>query len=137
MKNKLIIASILGAWVMTIGMTTYAYQWNPGIMNPNCTDTERQAAVQEMFKNEIMSLSKTLCREMSYEKNRLCRKVQKFVELRQAKLAGESTKAEKLTTELQLWQKKMDGTWKMNGGKWLNAKQNAWTWQGGKQRTSK
>ena len=58
MKNKLIIASILGAWVMTIGMTTYAYQWNPGIMNPNCTDTERQAAVQEMFKNEIMSLSK-------------------------------------------------------------------------------
>jgi hypothetical protein len=29
-------------------------------------------------------------------------KFKKFVELRQAKLAGESTKAEKLTTELQL-----------------------------------
>jgi len=123
---------------MTIGMTTYAYQWNPGIMNPNCTDTERQAAVQEMFKKwDYESFKKLYAEKWVMRRIDSAEKFKKFVELRQAKLAGESTKAEKLTTELQLWQKKMDGTWKMNGGKWLNAKQNAWTWQGGKQRTSK
>lgn len=124
MKNKLMIASILGAWVMTIGIATYAYQWNPGTMNPDCTDTERHSAVQAMFEKWDYESFKTLYADKGVMKRiDSAENFEKFAELRKAKLAGDTAKVEKLAAELNLGQKRMDGTGKMNGGKWM------WKWK--------
>jgi len=109
---------------MTIGIATYAYQWNPGTMNPDCTDTERHSAVQAMFEKWDYESFKTLYADKGVMKRiDSAENFEKFAELRKAKLAGDTAKVEKLAAELNLGQKRMDGTGKMNGGKWM------WKWK--------
>lgn len=61
MKNKkIILASLFGALALSLWVATYAYQWNPGVSNPDCVDTDRHAAVQEMLKNKDYEAFKTL-----------------------------------------------------------------------------
>ncbi|HKL44097.1 MAG TPA: hypothetical protein VJ892_02335 [Candidatus Absconditabacterales bacterium] len=123
MKNKLMLASIIGAGLMTVGIATYAYQGNPGTMNPDCTDTERHAAVQEVFEKSDYESFKTLYADKGVMKRVDSQeKFEKFAELRKAKLAGDTEKAANLASELNLGQKRMDGDGKMNGRKGMGTK---------------
>lgn len=116
MKNKkIILASLFGAVVFTMGVSTYAYQGNPGISNTDCTDTERQAAVQEMFKNKDYESFKAL-----YADKWVMRKITtqdqflKFAELYTAWKNWDTAKAAQLKSELNLGQKKMNWSGKLN-----------------------
>lgn len=106
------LASLLGVSMLAIGISTYAYQWNPGTTNPNCTDTERQAEVTKMFETKNYESFKTL-----YADKWIARKITskdqflKFVELHQAGLEGNTSKVNELKAELNLGQKTMDGSW--------------------------
>ena len=48
-NRKIMLASLLGVAALAVGVGTYAYQGNPGVQNPDCTDTERHVAVTQMF----------------------------------------------------------------------------------------
>ena len=121
MKNKkIMLASLLGVSMLAIGISTYAYQWNPGTTNPNCTDTERQAEVTKMFETKNYESFKTL-----YADKWIARKFTskdqflKFVELHQAGLEGNTSKVNELKAELNIGQKRMDGSWqgRMSGAR--------------------
>ncbi len=105
------LASLLGVSMVAIGISTYAYQWNPGTTNPDCTDPARQAEVTKMFETKDYESFKTL-----YADKWVARKITseaqflKFVELHQAGLDGNTNKVNELKAELNLGQKKMDGS---------------------------
>lgn len=116
MKNKkIILASLFGAFALTMWVSTYAYQWNPGVSNSDCTDTERHAAVQEMFKNKdyesfkLLYADKWVMKKITSEEKFL-----KFAELYQAWKDWNTVKATQLKSELNLGQKKMDWSGKSN-----------------------
>lgn len=127
MKNKkIILASLFGALALSMWVATYAYQGNPGVANPDCTDPDRHAAVQEMFKKKDYESFKTL-----YADKWILRKITseaqflKFAELYQAWQDWDTAKVAQIKSELNLGQKKMDwsgkiGWWKGLGRSQLN-----------------
>ena len=122
MKNKkIIMASLFGAFALTMWVATYAYQWNPGVSNPDCTDTERHAAVQKMFETKDYESFKTLYAD-KWVSRRIASEEQflKFAELYQAWQDWDTAKVAQLKSELNLGQKKMDWSGKMNWWKGLS-----------------
>lgn len=115
MKNKMMIASLLAVGALTVGVSTFAYQGNPGVANEDCSDTERHAAVEAVFENgdynsfQELYADKGVMRKITTEDQ-----FKKFAELREANLNGDTDKVNELKAELNLGQKRMDG----NGSKW-------------------
>lgn len=125
MKNRFMMASVLAAGVLTLGVSAYAYQWNPGIENPDCTDLERHEAVETAFENHDYQAFLDL-----YDGKGIAKKItseddfNKFIELREASLAGDIDLVNELKTELNLWQWLRDGS----GSKGLMNWSRQWTW---------
>lgn len=115
MKNKMMIASLLAVGALTVGVSTFAYQGNPGIANEDCTDTERHEAVVALFEKgdydsfKELFAGKGIMRRITTEDQ-----FKKFAELREANLNGDTDRVAELKAELNLWQRMMDG----NGMKW-------------------
>jgi len=114
------MGSLFGVFALTLWVATYAYQGNPGVSNPDCTDTDRHVAVQEMFKTKNYESFKTLYAD-KWVARRITSEAQflKFAELYQAGQDWDTAKVAQLKSELNLGQKKMDWSGKMNGSKGL------------------
>ena len=117
------IASLLAVGALTVGVATYAYQWNPGVQNPNCNDLKRHAAVEAMFEKWDYDTFKELFAD-KWVARRITTQSQfeKFVELRKANLDGDTDKVAELRAELNLWQRMRDWS---GMKKWMR-----WNWEG-------
>jgi len=110
-KKTFITLAVLGL-VLTAGIaSTYAYQGNPAITGPNYSP-ERHEAMLKAFENKDYNSWKKLMGNRGPAKvidNQ--DKFNKFVEARQAALAGDVNKARQLRVELGLG----NGMGKANG----------------------
>jgi len=110
MNNKKIVASLLGLGLIAVGIGTHAYQWNHGIQNPDCTATERHAAITQMFADKDYEQFKILYADKGVTR-RITSKDQflKFAELHEAGLAGDTDKVNELKAELGLGKRNGSG----------------------------
>jgi hypothetical protein len=116
MKTRKIALSALLFGTVVV-WSTFAYQGNPGTTNPDCQDPARRESIQTMLTSKNYEGWKTLMagkgvvsRINSQEKFEL------YVALRSAASVGDKATVEKLSAQLGLGQKKMDGTGLRNGG---------------------
>ncbi len=132
MEKKLLLSAF--AVSTLIASWTFAYNGNPGVENPDCTDQERHEQVETMFENKDYATFQTLF-DWKWVSRRITTQedFEKFVELKQAREAGNDEIANSLAEDLGLWQRKMDGTWskmwKWNGrinGNWQGRHSEAW-----------
>lgn len=109
-NRKILFASLFGITALAVGIGTQAYQGNPWIENPDCSNTERHASVTQMFENGDYESFKTLYADKGIAK-RITSEDQflKFVELHEARLAGDTDKVNTLKAELGLGQRNQDG----------------------------
>ena len=117
MNSKKIIASLLSVGVLALTVSgASAFQGNPGAENPDCTDTERHAAVEQMFSNKDYSAFQTLYADKGVSR-RITTEAQfeKFTALRAAQLAGATDVVNSLKAELNLGQRRMDGAGHADG----------------------
>ncbi len=115
MKNKIMIASLLAVGALTVGVSTFAYQGNPGVANEDCTDTERHEAVVALFeKGDYDSFKEVYADKWVMRRITTEDQFKKFAELREANLNGDTDRVTELKAELNLGQRRMD--W--NGMKW-------------------
>lgn len=108
MKNKNLIASLLAVGALTVGVSAFASQWNPGIANQDCTDTERHEAVVALFeKGDYDTFKEVYADKGIIKKITTEDQFEKFTELRQANLDGDTDRVNELKSKLNLWQKRM------------------------------
>ncbi len=105
-KKTLLFTGLIGSIALA---STFAYQGTPGETNPDCTDLERQVELQTMFENKDYESFQTLfegrgpARKISSEED-----FEKFVDMRQAYMDGDTESGDTLRKELGMGQ----GMWR-------------------------
>lgn len=109
MNKKLLWIALALGWLTAF--STFAYQGNPGIKNPNPVDPVRHESMEKALETKDYSAWKALM-AWKWVLNKITTEAQflKFVEMREAFEKWDITTAQKLQSELWLWQKKMDGS---------------------------
>jgi hypothetical protein len=116
MKTRKIALSAL-LFGTAIVWSTFAYQGNPGTTNPDCQDPARHESMQTALNTKNYESWKTLMAgKWVVSKINSQEKFESYVALRAAADAGDKATVEKLSAQLGLGQKKMDGTGLRNGG---------------------
>ena len=113
-----------------MGSSAFAYQWQPGVPNPEVTDPERCEQVQEMFENQDYNSFQELF-EWRWPTRHVENKEDfgKFIQLRDARIDWDTQKIEQLSQELGMWQGNGNGA---GAGKWNWAQRGngMWNWNG-------
>ena len=125
--NKKLILSIALIGATMVASSTFAYQWNPGVRNTECTDSTRQTEVISMIESsdyvkfkELFG-DKWIARKIDSEE-----KFKKRIELQNAVKSGDMTKSKAIQTELGLGTKKQDWSKSKMWSRWQNKN---WQWQ--------
>ena len=114
-NNKITVgAAALVAIIATAGMTasTFAYHGDPSVKGPN-VDTKTHEAMTDAFENRDYNSWKA--NKPNEAKGRMMDVVKdkatftKFAEMREARMAGDTDRAEDLRTELGLGQRNGEG----------------------------
>jgi len=124
MNKKLLLLPVLVAGLATVSV--FAYQGNPGIENPNPVDPVRHESMEKAFETKDYATWKTLMAGKGVL-NKITTEAQflTFVEMKAAFEKWDTATAQKLQTELSVWQKKMDGTGQK---KWMGKWMKGWMW---------
>lgn len=113
---------LLLAWLITAGwlaaVSTFAYQWTPGVQNPNPTDPVRHESMQKALETNNYTEWKNLMAGKGVL-NKITTEAQfkSFIAMRDAYAKGDMTTYNKLKAELWLGQKDWSGQkqWLRNG----------------------
>lgn len=112
MKKTLLASMVAIAWLASV--STFAYQWNPGVQNANPTDPVRHEAMQKAVDSkDYASWKQLMIGKPVLNKIDTEAKFNLFVDMKNAYVKWDMTTYNKLKTELWLWQK--NWTWSKNG----------------------
>jgi hypothetical protein len=112
MKKTLLASLLVVGWLSSL--STFAYQGNPWVTNPNPTDTVKHEAMQKALESkDYTSWKQLMTGKWVLNKIDTEAKFQLFTAMKDAYETWDTTTYNKLKTELWLWQK--NWTWIKNG----------------------
>jgi hypothetical protein len=112
MKKSLLASLVILGWLATA--STFAYQGNPWVANPNPTDPVRHEAMQKALEtNNYTTWKELMAGKWVLNKITTEEQFKSFIAMRDAYAKGDTDTYNKLKTELWLWLK--DWSWSKKG----------------------